>query len=505
MARKVIKFYGPPGTGKTTKLMELVEAEVRAGTPLNRIGYFSFTKSAADVIRERLNASVDDMRWFRTLHGACVKAMGMGGAIINHIDYRLFTAASKMKITTGDLTQDYDPEDQANDYNITLRALQLAATTLRPVEDVLREMQQHPNLTRPRVEKFHDAWTAYKREQHKYDFMDMLIEYDRDGSPLPLDVVFLDEAQDLSNLQWRVFNKMASGAQRVYMCGDDDQAIYTFIGGSEYGFLEYPADEEFTLPKSYRVPKHIGDRADNIIRRIAHRKEKAVEWRDAPGEVAMMNLDATSMPWRTWIAQFESIMVLTRHRSGARAFSEDLRSVGVPHSLHGESIHSWKEAKLVHSYFVLKDGGEVTARAAGDLMEAFGLDAAAMRDVPRRSKLRKGAIPGVDFDTAKWSQVMGQGSRIKAKKFDQLRRLVNQEGHDALVKEPNLSITTMHGSKGREADLVIIDPACTGIVRRNLLTPTEMRLSYVSLTRAKKQAVVLVPRTDNYIHHFFGV
>ena len=38
---------GPPGTGKTTRLLRMVEEELEAGTPPDRIGYFSFTKKAA--------------------------------------------------------------------------------------------------------------------------------------------------------------------------------------------------------------------------------------------------------------------------------------------------------------------------------------------------------------------------------------------------------------------------------------------------------------------------
>ena len=63
----------------------------------------------------------------------------------------------------------------------------------------------------------------------------------RGGPGAHVDVAMLDEGQDNSPLMWRCFEKMVSGAQRVYMAGDDDQAIYTFIGASEYGFLDHPS------------------------------------------------------------------------------------------------------------------------------------------------------------------------------------------------------------------------------------------------------------------------
>ena len=44
----VRKIYGPPGTGKTTRLINYVKTLVKFGTPIDKIGYFAFTKKAAE-------------------------------------------------------------------------------------------------------------------------------------------------------------------------------------------------------------------------------------------------------------------------------------------------------------------------------------------------------------------------------------------------------------------------------------------------------------------------
>ena len=48
----IYKYYGPPGTGKTYRLISRAKAYARKGVPLDRIGYFAFTKKAADEAKE---------------------------------------------------------------------------------------------------------------------------------------------------------------------------------------------------------------------------------------------------------------------------------------------------------------------------------------------------------------------------------------------------------------------------------------------------------------------
>jgi superfamily I DNA/RNA helicase len=478
--------------------MELVNLEVQMGTPLKRIAYLSFTKSAREVIKERLNASEADVKWFRTIHGACCMVMGIAGNIINWQDYRKFSALTGMKITPEEL-DDYD--DHTPTFNITLRALNLAANQMVPVSQVVKHLNQHPMLTQQRVAHFDAEWRKFKRAEHKFDYMDMLTQYD--GTPIDIDVGFLDEAQDLTELQWQIVRSLFAKCQRFYMAGDDDQAIYTFIGASEYGFLEHPCDEEEVLQQSYRVPRAIGNAADKIIRKVKHRKEKNVRWKRDPGTFDTINLDALTIPWRVWLPRYESIMVLTRHRRVAKSFSDDLATIGVPHALNGESMQAWKEARHLQTYISLKEGLQVLPSAAGALLKEIGKDASRFRDMSRRDRVSRAGVPEIDFEDA-WVVVLSAGDTVKRKRYEALRRLIQSEGSQILAAEPKVMVGTMHASKGREADLIIIVPDCTPIVRQNLNEATEIRLAFVSITRAKKQAVVLVPRTELYIPHFFG-
>lgn len=498
---RIVKVFGPPGTGKTTWLCDKVRERVAAGVPLNKIGYLTFTTGAADVIRERLGARPDDIPWFRTIHSTCMRLMGIGrDAVVINSDYRRFRELTGMDVR-GDEFDDWDVEKPL-DFTPTKRAMELASATCRDIHDVIREMPPHTNLTRGRVDLFVDKWTAFKRETSKFDFTDMLSMYD--GMPMPVDELFLDETQDLSELQWRVVHQLAAKASVMYMAGDDDQAIYGFIGGSEYGFLDHPCDEEIVLEQSYRVPQAIGHEADRIIAKVGHRKNKAVKWKDVPGDVQRINLDALTLPWRTFLERYKTIMVLTRHRKGARDFSDDLKAIGVPHEINGDGLSSWKEAKIIESYYALKDGKQISVRAASQLLNELELTVGPLKGLKPRQKVSAALLPGVDFSAPTWVQMFAGDDRVKLRRYEAIRQLVNNDGVASLAAKPKVRVSTMHAAKGDEAELVIIVPECTTIVRRNILTPSEIRLAYVSLTRAQKQAIVLVPRTDNYITHFFG-
>ena len=53
MTPHIEKVFGPPGSGKTTYLLGVVDRELAAGVPSNRIGYFSFTRKAANEAKDR--------------------------------------------------------------------------------------------------------------------------------------------------------------------------------------------------------------------------------------------------------------------------------------------------------------------------------------------------------------------------------------------------------------------------------------------------------------------
>jgi ATP-dependent exoDNAse (exonuclease V) beta subunit len=63
-------------------------------------------------------------------------------------------------------------------------------------------------------------YEEFKANEHLVDFFDCLIKYVQEGDSLPVRVVMIDEAQDITALQWRVIEKAFSRAEKVIIAGD---------------------------------------------------------------------------------------------------------------------------------------------------------------------------------------------------------------------------------------------------------------------------------------------
>ena len=66
----------------------------------------------------------------------------------------------------------------------------------------------------------------------------------------------VDEAQDLTPLQWDMVVKIVKGVDRIYIAGDDDQAIYEWNGADVPFFKRFQVNH-LVLKKSVRLNKNI--------------------------------------------------------------------------------------------------------------------------------------------------------------------------------------------------------------------------------------------------------
>ena len=114
------------------------------------------------------------------------------------------------------------------------------------------------------------ALKEFKDARNKYDFTDMLVSFAESADKYcpRFDLTFLDEAQDLSPLQWDIAHALDKKSDKMYVAGDDDQAIYRWAGADVDQFINLEGGSE-TLSQAFRIPKKVHIIADKISRRMS--------------------------------------------------------------------------------------------------------------------------------------------------------------------------------------------------------------------------------------------
>lgn len=135
------------------------------------------------------------------------------------------------------------------------------------------------------------AWEAWKTDRGFLDFNDLIERACAELTVAPgyPKVLFVDEAQDLSALQFACIRKWGARTERLVLIGDDDQAIFDFSGADAANLIgrDLPEDHKRVLSQSYRLPKQVLDFSQRLIRTVSARQEKAfAPRREADGRVA---------------------------------------------------------------------------------------------------------------------------------------------------------------------------------------------------------------------------
>jgi len=469
----IYKLYGPPGTGKTYRLINRAKAYVRIGTPLDKIGYFAFTKKAAAVAITRMPASPKKLIYFQTLHSFAFNLLKNESdkEVMQPYHYEKFGKKLNIKVKYYD---GYNKEESSyltcdNEY---FQILHRAINRCVDVEEEFNRGEHNTDeIYLDTLQHIADNYVEYKKKKKLMDFNDMIqLLLDKKDKIPKFKAVFIDEAQDLSPLQWKLYDQLKEKSEDIYLAGDDDQAIFAWAGADVKRFIEEPAKEK-VLKYSKRIPKSVQEQSETCIENIQGiRKIKKYYSRDYGGiceEVA--NLDQIDLSKGEWL-------ILTRTVSRLLKIEKDLRRKNLYfESNRGKSI-SVSLKKAIKNYELLQQNVPLEDKYIKEIKEYAGTE---------------------ELDLNKnWYDAF---QNVVQENKDYLLALL--EAKEDLDAKARIWTSTIHAFKGGEKQNVILcldmgKKILKAIKRSQDKEDEEHRVWYVGITRAKNNLYKLKAKIE---------
>jgi len=531
------RIFGSPGCGKTTRLAtrDIPRAVDKYGQ--NNVMVTSFTKAAAREITFKRSKETGKTISVKsenvgTMHSILYHALGQPEITeVHHIDEWNHKYPG-FKISGGKV-QSMDESCSMGGYadgDKLLNSINIKRNKLKPMSSWTK-LQQN----------FYNRWVEFKRDTKSMDFTDLIEKglYEFDKAPCEPNVIFVDEAQDFTQLQLSCIRNWGKHADWIVLCGDDDQTIFEFTGASPDAFLNPPLDAKFktVLKESFRVPRTVLNRALNVIERVRMREQKEFSARrengiEAEGEVIDLTatynhskeLVNTIMPY---LEKNMSVMFLGSCSYMLEPIKKELRARALPFQnkyrkrrrdwnplQHQETLAEFLGSGIDDNFWNVPQFITWAKHLkVGDGTE--GLNKKIGKKILNRLKQ---AVDDNEDGLHTCREVLGMAltdTAIKAalardtdwylrnitqKKADILKypiAVYKKHGIEGIDNEPKILIGTIHSVKGGEADCVVLFPDVSYIADAEMQTTAGLdsahRLFYVGMTRAKHSLILCKP------------
>jgi|TARA_R100000458_G_scaffold21349_4_gene19094 superfamily I DNA/RNA helicase len=493
----MFRIFGPPGTGKTTTLLDMVDKALEEGVHPHKIAFLAFTRKAANEARDRAAKRFNldpkaDLPFFRTLHSLALAQSDIRvEQIMQPEDYKELGDRIGYSFSSNQHRDIDNIADTVQTNDPVLNLINLAR--LRKVSLRKQYNVSEVDVDWTLVNFINHSLKSFKEKRNRYDFTDMLEAFSKTADRYcpNFEITFLDEAQDLSPLQWDIAHALDKKSTRMYVAGDDDQAIFRWAGAEVDHFINLDGGSEI-LSQSFRIPKNVHEIARKVSNRLSNRFPKEYQPKKEEGKVVRIySINELNMDEGTW-------MILAQAGYMLSPVKEDLKSNGYLFSHMGHRSISKKISSAVNGWEQLRNGKRIIGETARDIYSFMSLGDRIKRGFKKLNGLSDadevslqelqdnfGLLIGVEMI---WHEAM---DKLPVQDRAYITKLLRKG--EKFNAEPRISVSTIHGSKGGEAENVVLftdlSPAADAEMRIN---PNDThRTFYVGVTRTKQNLYIV--------------
>ena len=390
--REAVIHYNTPsliiagaGSGKTRVLTSRIAYMLEQGVRAENILALTFTKKAANEMRERIDSMV----------GTAARRINMG--TFHSIFARILRENAEAIGFKREFTI-YETTDSKNLIKTIIKERNLDEDKYKPAAVYSRISTAKNSLITPGAYAANAALTGDDRSRQMPEFSNIYIEYcrrckqnnamDFDDLLLQTNIllrdcpeilrryqeqfqyILVDEYQDTNYAQYLIVRRLSQLHNSVCVVGDDAQSIYSFRGAKIENILnfrrDYPTAQVFKLEQNYRSTQTIVDAANSVIKRNARQMQKQCFSAGEQGEKIRIFKAYTDREEAELVVSdlrdrvreggddWQSAAILYRTNNQSLVLEDALRRKGIPYKIYkGNSFYDHKEIKDLLGYIRL--------------------------------------------------------------------------------------------------------------------------------------------------------
>jgi len=498
-----VSVIGTPGTGKTRKFVEEIKDKLTEAVAT------SVTLAPIYEIAKRSGFEPKTLG-LRTIYGLAESNLLKDGYLSSDLAKYLnptYNLRLKRKVAKkiGLRFMGKDPFDldiiETGTFE-TLTVLYTKAIFLKGDYDAVYEFLNEAERFGITSRHFDVIYKLYKEGKY-YDYSFLILDawknqiniakYKQGSDTIYFKYVYIDEAQDLGVIPYKLFELYEDQYDVFKLFGDPGQTIYQFLGAKPSIILNHGKRE--VLNPTWRFGKNIAELGNKILRKL-HFPYK-IEYTDKPDRVVvksfsseklLLDLEAISNKAPDW-----SIAILTRTNSQANLIRRLISKKFAPLPIKDSQRELVDRVMTAIGNFIMfkKTGSREYFRR---IKSYFGEET-------------KGLMGYLDVQKYKNISIGEFLLRVEQKLFNRRLQWLEEVVIKLLKGFKEIYVDTIHSAKGLEFDVVIIYDEIPKLIRQFIsenpkYLREEMFVYYTAITRARRLLKIYL-RPVNYYEAIF--